>query len=176
MSDTLTAVVIVTSILLLFAIAYYFAIYKQKDKKGKYVEPVVLQPTNFMVWSEKETELYNKVNRFRHENSLSLLHGNDDCLKLAKERVQYWIDKQYTHQHNLHSQFYGHSQVYKDNVGFVAMGENTSYGYKQSVFEYWRDSNKGHKEMMLKPYWKYCGIAIGTNHLGKQLTCMIYGK
>jgi len=151
------------------SILAYILISNQKRKKK-----IVFEQSNWFTWTEREVELFVKINKHRIANGADLLYADDSMFQLANTRTNFWITNDYTHKDNLHENFFGHRQKYMD-MGLQNISENISFGYENTVFEKWVES-ENHNKNMIKKEWVYAGISIERNHNDKLLVCLILAR
>jgi len=163
-----TPTIIVTMILSLSILAYIL-ISNQKRKKNP-----IFEISNWFTWTKRETELFDKINKHRIANGCDLLQADDSMFQLANTRTNFWITNDYTHKDNLHEGFFGHRQMYMD-MGLQNISENISFGYENTVFEKWVES-EGHNKNMIKKEWVYVGISAEFNHDHKLVVCLILAR
>jgi len=144
----------------------YLVVTRNNEKKPK--ESISYHLTNYGKWGEFEEELYHKINRNRHENSLSLLSANDDLLALAFTRTNFWLVMEYSRQENLCKHIGEHFDPYYD-LGLTEIVELAVYG-EQDVFPLLD------KVKLLEPSFKYIGISSRFNYIDDRLTCVILAK
>lgn len=166
--STSTIILIVVMILSLSILAYMLIGNRKRKKR------IVFEHSNWFTWTKKEVELFDKINKHRIANGADLLQADDSMLQLAKTRTNFWITNDYTHKDNLHENFFAHRQMYMD-MGLQNISENISYGYENTIFEKWTES-EGHNKNMIKKEWKYCGISVEFNHLDKMVVCVVFSR
>ena len=143
-------------------------IFKKKELE---VKPI-FEPSNKMIWRERESVLLDKINEYRHNNGKPILLKDDKHYEIASNR-------NYTNLINMeisHDWFYSKVRDVLSSVGVFKSSENLSYGYRtiDGIFNSWIKSD-GHNGNILGN-WNYTGISIAENDNGRFYVCQIFGK
>jgi hypothetical protein len=117
-------------------------------------------------------EILSALNDYRRIHGSQILTMDDKLKKYAQERANYLNKKGSTDGHQGFNDFVENQNGF-EKLGFTALGENISYGYKLNgvhVIEWMYAGDKPHNDNQLDNRWNYVGI--GTDGLA---TCLIFG-
>jgi len=137
------------------------------------VEVVFVPTNNIEQLSGDEIELINLINDFRIENNRVPLEIDATHYIIAKERNE--VDNFPTDTIS-HSGLYFTTTPLRD-LGLI-VGENLGLGYTspETTMAAWLASD-GHRNLMLKEYWRYTGLAISVKpQTGIYYYCQLFTR
>jgi uncharacterized protein YkwD len=128
-------------------------------------------PKNTCIWRYQESDLLEKINKYRIENNRLPFKKEDTHYKLADERVLDCFEQGYISHKN-----FPLAVGFLENLNFRYPSENLGYGQKDgtAMFEAWKKS-PGHNKKLLGNY-KYTGICLKRDHRGVLYGCQIFSK
>lgn len=117
-------------------------------------------------------EILKALNEYRQIHGSQILSSDIKLTNYAKERAVYLNKIKTVDQHKGFSDYLENQDGF-NKLGFTALGENISYGYKLNgvhVIEWMYAGDKPHDDNQLDSKWNYVGI--GVDGLA---TCLIFG-
>lgn len=117
-------------------------------------------------------EIFKALNEYRQIHGSQILSPDIKLTNYAKERAIYLNKIKTVDQHKGFSDYLENQDGF-NKLGFTALGENISYGYKLNgvhVIEWMYAGDKPHDDNQLDSKWNYVGI--GVDGLA---TCLIFG-
>jgi uncharacterized protein YkwD len=117
-------------------------------------------------------EILEALNEYRKVHGSQVLVIDERLTNYAQERAVYLNKIKSVDQHKGFQDFLEKENGF-DKLGFTALGENISYGYKLNgvhIIEWMYAGDKPHDDNQLDNRWNYVGI--GVEGLA---TCLIFG-
>jgi len=117
-------------------------------------------------------EIFAALNEYRQVHGSQILTWDEKLGNYAQERAGYLNNKKTVDQHLGFNDFVQNQDGF-NKLGFTALGENISYGYKLNgvhIIEWMYAGDKPHNDNQLDNRWNYAGI--GVDGLA---TCLIFG-
>ncbi|MDD4107076.1 MAG: CAP domain-containing protein [Candidatus Shapirobacteria bacterium] len=117
-------------------------------------------------------EIWNALNNYRQTHGSQILNWDTKLADYAQNRAVYLSSIKNVDEHKGFSDFLNNENGF-DKLGFTALGENISYGYKLNgvhTIEWMYAGDKPHNDNQLDNKWNYVGI--GVDGLA---TCLIFG-
>jgi len=117
-------------------------------------------------------EILSALNEYRKVHGSQIVMMNDKLQKYAQERAIYLNSIKSVDQHKGFTDYMENQDGF-NKLGFTALGENISYGYKLNgvhIIEWMYAGDEAHDKNQLDNRWNYVGI--GVNGLA---TCLIFG-
>lgn len=117
-------------------------------------------------------EIIKALNEYRQIHGSQVLTKDEKLTNYAKERAIFLNKLKSVDQHKGFNDFMENQDGF-NKLGFTALGENISYGYKLNgvhVIEWMYAGDKPHDDNQLNSIWNYVGI--GVDGLA---TCLIFG-
>jgi uncharacterized protein YkwD len=117
-------------------------------------------------------EIFRAVNEYRQVHGSQILTWDEKLTNYAQQRAVYLNEKKNIDGHQGFSDFLQNQDGF-NKLGFTALGENISYGYKLNgvhIIEWMYAGDKPHDDNQLDNRWNYVGI--GVDGLA---TCLIFG-
>jgi uncharacterized protein YkwD len=117
-------------------------------------------------------EIFNALNIYRQRNGSQVLNWDDKLATYAQTRANYLNGIKNVDEHKGFTDFVENQNGF-NKLGFTALGENISYGYKLNgvhIIEWMYAGDKPHNDNQLNNKWNYAGI--GVEGLA---TCLIFG-
>jgi len=163
------------------------------QQEKKYIKKIVVTPTpdnepwgvakqiDEVTWTmkigEDETmatakEILTALNEYRKVRGSQVLNWDEKLVNYAQERAKFLNGIKSVDQHKGFNDFVENQNGF-DKLGFTALGENISYGYRLNgvhVIEWMYAGDKPHNDNQLDNRWNYVGI--GVDGLA---TCLIFG-
>ena len=112
------------------------------------------------------------LNEYRQVHGSQILNWDEKLGNYAQDRAKYLNGIKSVDQHKGFSDFVENQDGF-DKLGFTALGENISYGYRLNgvhIIEWMYAGDKPHNDNQLDNNWNYVGI--GVDGLA---TCLIFG-
>jgi len=117
-------------------------------------------------------EIWEALNEYRKNHRSQILNWDTKLGDYAQSRAKYLNSKKTTDKHEGFSNFVNNEDGF-NKLGFTALGENISYGYRLNgvhVIEWMYAGDKPHNDNQLDNRWNYVGV--GVDGLA---TCLIFG-
>ncbi|MDD3002854.1 MAG: CAP domain-containing protein [Candidatus Shapirobacteria bacterium] len=117
-------------------------------------------------------EILVALNEYRQVHGSQILNWDEKLGNYAKDRAKFLNGIKSVDQHKGFNDFVENQNGF-DKLGFTALGENISYGFKLNgvhVIELMYAGDKPHNDNQLDNRWNYVGI--GVDGLA---TCLIFG-
>jgi uncharacterized protein YkwD len=117
-------------------------------------------------------EIWDALNQYRKNHGSQVLNWDEKLANYANERAKYLYSIKAVDKHTGFINFVNHEDGF-NKLGFTALGENISYGYKLNgvhIIEWMYAGDEPHDKNQLDNRWNYVGI--GVNGLA---TCLIFG-
>jgi uncharacterized protein YkwD len=117
-------------------------------------------------------EILTALNEYRRVHGSQELTLNDKLVAYAQERAKYLNSIKSVDQHKGFTDYMENQDGF-NKLGFTALGENISYGYRLNgvhIIEWMYAGDEGHDKNQLDNRWNYVGI--GVDGLA---TCLIFG-
>lgn len=117
-------------------------------------------------------EIWAALNEYRKVHGSQILNWDEKLGNYARDRAKYLNEIKSVDQHKGFSDFVENQDGF-NKLGFTALGENISYGFKLNgvhVIEWMYAGDKPHNDNQLDNRWNYAGI--GVDGLA---TCLIFG-
>ena len=117
-------------------------------------------------------EVLAALNEYRKVQGSQVLNWDEKLGNYARDRAKYLNGIKSVDQHKGFSDFVENQDGF-NKLGFTALGENISYGFKLNgvhVIEWMYAGDKPHNDNQLDNRWNYVGI--GVDGLA---TCLIFG-
>ena len=117
-------------------------------------------------------EIYEALNEYRKVQGSQVLTLDEKLSNYAQERAIYLNKIKSVDQHKGFNDFMENQDGF-NKLGFTALGENISYGFKLNgvhIIEWMYAGDKPHNDNQLDNRWNYVGI--GVDGLA---TCLIFG-
>lgn len=117
-------------------------------------------------------EIFDALNEYRRVHGSQILNWDEKLTNYAQERAEYLNGIKSVDQHKGFSDYVENQDGF-NKLGFTALGENISYGYKLNgvhVIEWMYAADDSHNKNQLDNRWNYVGI--GVDGLA---TCLIFG-
>ncbi|MDD2224812.1 MAG: CAP domain-containing protein [Candidatus Shapirobacteria bacterium] len=117
-------------------------------------------------------EILVALNEYRQVHGSQILNWDEKLGNYAKDRAKFLNGIKSVDQHKGFNDFVENQNGF-DKLGFTALGENISYGFKLNgvhVIEWMYAGDKPHNDNQLDNRWNYVGI--GVDGLA---TCLIFG-
>ena len=117
-------------------------------------------------------EIFTALNEYRKVQGSQVLTLDEKLSNYAQERAKYLNGLKSVDQHKGFSDFVENQDGF-NKLGFTALGENISYGFKLNgvhIIEWMYAGDKPHNDNQLDNRWNYVGI--GVDGLA---TCLIFG-
>ena len=152
------------------------------DKKNGGTEPWGLaKQIDEVTWTMKigedatmatAKEILAALNEYRKVHGSQILNWDEKLGNYALDRAKYLNELKSVDQHKGFNDFVENQDGF-NKLGFTALGENISYGFKLNgvhVIEWMYAGDKPHNDNQLDNRWNYVGI--GVDGLA---TCLIFG-
>jgi len=117
-------------------------------------------------------EILTALNEYRQVHGSQVLNWDEKLGNYATDRAKYLNGIKSVDQHKGFNDFVENQNGF-DKLGFTALGENISYGYRLNgvhIIEWMYAGDKPHNDNQLDNRWNYVGI--GVDGLA---TCLIFG-
>lgn len=117
-------------------------------------------------------EIWEALNKYRQRYNSQILNWDTKLADYAQSRAKYLNSIKNVDEHKGFSDFVNNDDGF-NKLGFTALGENISYGYKLNgvhIIEWMYAGDKPHNDNQLDNRWNYVGI--GVDGLA---TCLIFG-
>jgi uncharacterized protein YkwD len=117
-------------------------------------------------------EIFEALNEYRKVQGSQVLNWDEKLSNYAQERAKYLNIIKSVDQHKGFNDFVKNQDGF-NKLGFTALGENISYGFKLNgvhIIEWMYAGDKPHNDNQLDNRWNYVGI--GVDGLA---TCLILG-
>ncbi len=117
-------------------------------------------------------EIWEALNQYRQTHGSQILNWDTKLADYAQSRAKYLNSQKDVDGHEGFSNFVKNEDGF-NKLGFNALGENISYGYKLNgvhIIEWMYAGDKPHNDNQLDNKWNYVGI--GVDGLA---TCLIFG-
>jgi len=117
-------------------------------------------------------EILAALNEYRQVHGSQVLNWDEKLGNYAQDRAKFLNGIKSVDQHKGFNDFVENQDGF-NKLGFTALGENISYGYRLNgvhVIEWMYAGDKPHNDNQLDNRWNYVGI--GVNGLA---TCLIFG-
>ena len=117
-------------------------------------------------------EILVALNEYRKVQGSQVLNLDEKLSNYAQDRAKYLNELKSVDQHKGFSDFVENQDGF-NKLGFTALGENISYGFKLNgvhIIEWMYAGDKPHNDNQLDNRWNYVGI--GVDGLA---TCLIFG-
>lgn len=117
-------------------------------------------------------EIWEALNEYRKTHGSQILNWDTKLVDYAQSRAEYLNSQKNVDKHEGFSNFVQNEDGF-NKLGFTALGENISYGYRLNgvhIIEWMYAGDKPHNENQLDNRWNYVGI--GVDGLA---TCLIFG-
>ncbi|MDD2483046.1 MAG: CAP domain-containing protein [Candidatus Shapirobacteria bacterium] len=117
-------------------------------------------------------EIYGALNEYRKVQGSQVLNWNEKLGNYAQERARFLNGIKSVDKHQGFNNFMENEDGF-NKLGFTALGENISYGYRLNgvhTIEWMYAGDKPHNDNQLDNRWNYVGI--GVDGLA---TCLIFG-
>lgn len=117
-------------------------------------------------------EIWNALNNYRQSHGSQILNWDTKLADYAQNRAVYLNSIKNVDEHKGFSDFLNNKDGF-NKLGFTALGENISYGFKLNgvhTIEWMYAGDKPHNDNQLDNRWNYVGI--GVDGLA---TCLIFG-
>lgn len=118
------------------------------------------------------SEIFGALNEYRKRYGSQALTWDNNLADYAKSRAEYLNNLKNVDKHEGFSNFVENEDGF-NKLGFTALGENISYGYKLNgvhIIEWMYAGDEPHNKNQLDNRWNYVGI--GVDGLA---TCLIFG-
>jgi len=149
---------------------FFRNLFSCRRRKKKKVEFISID--NYQNWAKIEQEIYNLMNTYRFAHGKSMLQSDYFCREQAKIRTFYCISVQ----HATHEQ-YGVIVKNGKAVGLEKIAENLAYGYYSSAGTVNAFKNSSpHSINILKDDWKYTGVSVQEDEMGRKYVCVTFAK
>ncbi|MDD4135897.1 MAG: CAP domain-containing protein [Candidatus Shapirobacteria bacterium] len=163
------------------------------QQEKKYIKKIVATPTpdnepwgvakqiDEVTWTMKigedktmatTKEILTALNEYRQVHGSQVLNWDEKLGNYAMDRAKYLNGIKSVDQHKGFNDFMENQNGF-DKLGFTALGENISYGYRLNgvhIIEWMYAGDKPHNDNQLDNRWNYVGI--GVDGLA---TCLIFG-
>lgn len=117
-------------------------------------------------------EIWEAINEYRKNYGSQILNWDTKLSDYAQDRAKYLNSIKKVDKHEGFTNFVTNEDGF-DKLGFTALGENISYGYKLNgvhIIEWMYAGDKPHNDNQLDNRWNYVGV--GVDELA---TCLIFG-
>ncbi len=117
-------------------------------------------------------EIWEALNEYRKVQGSQVLNWDTKLADYAQSRAEFLNSQKTTDKHEGFSNFVEKEDGF-NKLGFTALGENISYGYRLNgvhIIEWMYAGDKPHNDNQLDNRWNYVGI--GVDGLA---TCLIFG-
>lgn len=117
-------------------------------------------------------EIWEALNEYRKIHGSQILNWDIKLGDYAQIRAELLNSNKTTDKHEGFSNFVNNEDGF-NKLGFTALGENISYGYKLSgvhTIEWMYAGDKPHNDNQLDNRWNYVGVGVGG-----LATCLIFG-
>ena len=117
-------------------------------------------------------EIWEALNEYRKVQGSQVLNWDEKLADFAQDRAEFLNSQKTTDKHEGFSNFVENEDGF-NKLGFTALGENISYGYRLNgvhTIEWMYAGDKPHNDNQLDNRWNYVGI--GVDGLA---TCLIFG-
>lgn len=117
-------------------------------------------------------EIMAALNEYRRRYGSAILMWDDKLATYAQSRATFFVGNKGLDEHKGFVNFLNNEDGF-NKLGFTALGENASYGYKLSgvhLIEWIYAGDKPHNDNQLNKDWAYVGIGTAGT-----ATCLIFG-
>jgi uncharacterized protein YkwD len=129
------------------------------------------QPKNTVLWKHQESDLLERINKYRAENGKTLLQKDDTHYKLADERILDCFEEG-----GISHKKFPLAAGFLYGLNYRGSSENLAHGQKDgpAMFKAWTYS-AGHDKNLLGNY-RYTGICLKRDHRGVLYGCQIFSR
>jgi len=117
-------------------------------------------------------EIMDALNEYRRRFGVAILMWDEKLAAYALSRSEFFVKNKGLDEHKGFINYLNNEDGF-NKIGFTALGENSSYGYKMNgvhLIEWIYAGDKPHNDNQLNKDWAYVGIGTAGT-----ATCLIFG-